>query len=306
MRRGDLLVGILTLLLAGGLTACGGGGTSESAPSGSSDSSSGASSGETAAPSGRSAASVRSDAGSAGGSSEELRPWEVEDPSTLPETNYFAIETPEGRMVVRLYEDTPIHTQNFKKLVRDGFYDGTSFHRIIDGFMIQGGDPNTKDEEIGNDGGGSPGYTLPAEIRPNHFHARGALAAARQGDARNPERRSNGSQFYIVDGRTYTKAILAKVVSKVRQATGNEGFSLEPEAIEAYRTEGGAPSLDRQYTVFGELVEGFDVLDALAETPTYRTEGREPPGRSLIDHPLEPVPVTIEPLPGYASQARVR
>lgn len=240
---------------------------------------------------------------SATASSDTLEPWEVEDPSTLPETDYYAIVTSEGRMVVRLYEDTPIHRQNFKKLARDGFYDGTSFHRIIDGFMIQGGDPNTKDESISNDGNGDPGYTLPAEIRDDRYHRRGALAAARQPDSRNPDRRSNGSQFYVVDGSTYSKATLAKIVAKVREATGNENFSLEDEAVQIYRTEGGAPSLDKQYTVFGELVEGFDVLDAIAGSPTYRTTDREPPSRSLVDHPIDPISVTVEPLPDYDAQA---
>jgi peptidyl-prolyl cis-trans isomerase B (cyclophilin B) len=228
-----------------------------------------------------------------------LEPWEVADPSTLPDTDYYAIHTSEGRMVIRLYEDTPIHRQNFKKLVAEDFYDGTTFHRIIEEFMVQGGDPYTKDAEIRNNGAGDPGYLLPPEIQPDNFHKRGAVAAARQPDSRNPERRSNGSQFYIVDGREFSKAGLAQGGNKIRKATDNEDFSLNPEARRVYQIEGGAPNLDKQYTVFGELVEGFAVLDSIAASETFRTSEQDPPDQSIIDHPLEPVEMEIEPLPDY-------
>ena len=108
------------------------------------------------------------------------------DTLVLPATNYYEIHTPLGRMVVRLYDETPLHRDNFKRLVATGFYDSTTFHRVIDGFVIQGGDPNSKDADPSNDGTGGPGYTLPAEIRPGLFHRRGALASARQGDEVNP------------------------------------------------------------------------------------------------------------------------
>jgi hypothetical protein len=116
----------------------------------------------------------------------------AQDTVKLPETNFYAIETPMGRMVVRLYDETPLHRDNFKRLAADSAYDGTTFHRIIQGFMIQGGDPNSRDDDPYNDGMGDPGYTVPAEIRPARYHKRGALAAARQGDPVNPERRSAG------------------------------------------------------------------------------------------------------------------
>ena len=299
MTRLDYRLGaILTLSLALSVFAgCGGNGGGSSSGSRSGEAAPAGSSAPTASP----ADTATSDAvgQAAPAAADTLEPWEVADPSTLPETNYYAIHTSQGRMVIRLYEDTPIHRQNFKKLVSEDFYDGTSFHRIIEGFMIQGGDPYTKDDEIRNDGAGDPGYLLPAEIKPDNYHKRGAMAAARQPDSRNPERRSNGSQFYIVDGREFTKAGLAQVVNKIRKATGNEDFSLNPEARKVYQTEGGAPNLDRQYTVFGELVEGFAVLDSIAASETFRTSEQDPPDRSLIDHPLEPIEMDVEPLPDY-------
>ncbi|PRY16308.1 peptidyl-prolyl cis-trans isomerase B (cyclophilin B) [Pontibacter ummariensis] len=142
------------------------------------------------------------------------------------------IETPQGEIKLVLFDDTPKHKENFLKLAREGFYDGTTFHRVIDGFMIQGGDPNTKDEDPYNDGQGSLGYTVPAEIKPTHKHVRGAVAAARQDDRINPERASSASQFYIVENHN------------------------------------GTPMLDNVYTVFGQVVDGLDVIDKIAEQPT--------------------------------------
>ena len=148
------------------------------------------------------------------------------------------IETPQGEIKLVLFEDTPQHRANFLKLAEEGFYDGTTFHRVVDGFMIQGGDPNTRDSEPGNDGIGNPGYTVPAEINPAHRHVRGAVAAARQGDQANPQRASSGSQFYIVEN---------------------------PD---------GTPMLDGVYTVFGQVVDGLDVIDKIAEQPK---DGRDRP-----------------------------
>ncbi len=142
------------------------------------------------------------------------------------------ISTPQGTMRAVLYDQTPRHKENFLKLAKEGFYDGTTFHRVIPDFMIQGGDPNTKDEDKSNDGAGGPGYTIPAEINPELRHKRGALAAARMGDQVNPERASGGSQFYIVHNHQ------------------------------------GTPRLDRQYTVFGEVIDGLHVIDKIAAQPT--------------------------------------
>lgn len=219
------------------------------------------------------------------------------DTTALPETNHYAIDTPKGRLVVRLYDDTPVHRDNFKRLAAEQFYDSTTFHRIIRGFVIQGGDPNSKDEDPFNDGQGGPGYTLPAEIVPAHFHRRGALAAARQGDQVNPERRSSGSQFYLVHGGTpFDAQQLAQIEGQVRETVPDFAFSDEARA--AYQAEGGAPFLDAQYTVFGEVVEGFDVLDALAATPTPNAEGQPVPP-VVGDQPMEHLPLTVTPLPDY-------
>jgi peptidyl-prolyl cis-trans isomerase B (cyclophilin B) len=148
------------------------------------------------------------------------------------------IKTSQGEIKLVLFDDTPKHKENFLKLAQEGFYDGTTFHRVIDGFMIQGGDPNTKDTEPGNDGTGNPGYTVPAEINPAHKHVRGAVAAARQDDRVNPSKASSGSQFYIVENHD------------------------------------GTPMLDGVYTVFGQVVDGLDVVDKIAEQPK---DGRDRP-----------------------------
>ncbi|MCR5453579.1 MAG: peptidylprolyl isomerase [Bacteroidales bacterium] len=167
------------------------------------------------------------------------------------------LETTMGNIKIELYDDTPVHSNNLKKLVEEGFYDGILFHRVIDGFMVQTGDPDSKAATPGQRlGAGGPGYTLPAEIIPNHFHKRGAIAAARTGDQGNPMRRSSGSQFYIVHG-TVTPAANLKAYSRY-------GLEFSDEQIQAYSTIGGAPTLDAQYTVFGEVVEGMDVVDKIA------------------------------------------
>jgi len=168
------------------------------------------------------------------------------------------ISTKYGDMVAELYDETPIHRDNFIKLVKDGFYDGTLFHRVIPGFMIQGGDPSSKDSNpnlrIGN---GGPGYTLPAELNPQFFHKKGALAAARMSDAINPKKESSGSQFYIVEGQVYDNTS----INLMAQRMGTEFSSAQKIA---YTTIGGTPQLDANYTVFGELVEGLDVISKIS------------------------------------------
>ncbi len=206
--------------------------------------------------------------------------------SPLPSSNLYEIVTPAGNMTLRLFDETPSHRDNFKKLVENGFYDSTTFHRIIANFMIQGGDPNSKDNDPNNDGTGGPGYTTNAEFSPNLFHKKGALAAARQGDQVNPQRRSSGSQFYIVQGRLHNAQELAEVERYIGLQISDANFTFSPEAREAYINTGGAPTLDMQYTVFGELVDGFDVLDRISSVVT---DGR--------DRPKDNIPITIRAVP---------
>jgi len=212
-------------------------------------------------------------------------------------TTYYSIETQHGTMIIGLYDQTPGHRDNFSKLADDGFYDGTSFHRVIAGFMAQGGDPNSKDDDPMNDGVGGPGYTIPAEINPALFHKKGALAAARQGDQVNPERASSGSQFYVVHGQVTPRATLAQMESQMQAQDST--FTFSEEAMVAYETVGGTPFLDGQYTVFGEVVEGLDVLDAIATTPTARSTGQQV-HPALTDQPIERVEMTVRRLPDYS------
>ena len=224
-----------------------------------------------------------------------------------------SIKTDLGEIKVKLYDDTPLHKENFIKLAKEGFYDGLLFHRVIKNFMIQGGDPDSKTAVKGARlGGGGPGYTIPAEIKDNHFHKRGALAAARLGGAQNPEKASSGCQFYIVQGDIFRPTELDSLitmmnarkketmfrelvqannstlqelqknedregfnlfVAELREKTdsafnaGNQ-FSLTDEEKEIYTTIGGYPSLDGDYTVFGEVIEGMDVVDKIAAVKT--------------------------------------
>lgn len=226
------------------------------------------------------------------------------------------ISTNYGEMKAVLYDETPLHKENFLKLVEEGFYDSLLFHRVIDEFMIQGGDPNSKGaaahERLGN---GGPGYNVPAEILPQFFHKKGALSAARMGDRVNPERESSGSQFYIVEGKTYpreeiegipdakveevamklfrnnpehelVKALreaymqggtdaIAKLAQErykeLEEATGSI-IKLSDEQVEAYTTLGGAPFLDGQYTVFGEVISGLEVINKISEVDTNRAD----------------------------------
>jgi len=223
--------------------------------------------------------------------------------------NIVTIKTEFGDIKVKLYEETTEHRNNFLKLVNDGFYNDLLFHRIIENFMIQGGDSDSKNAEPGiRLGGGSPGYTIPAELIPKYFHKKGALAAARKGGPANPEKRSSGSQFYIIQGKTFRSGeldtmIISKnnklknellqknlkgasnelnefrannnqqgfniCVAEIREEVDsiyevNPKFTMSEEQITAYTTIGGYPSLDGEYTVFGEVVEGLDVLDKIA------------------------------------------
>ncbi len=227
------------------------------------------------------------------------------------------IHTSMGDIRVRLFGDTPQHRDNFLKLVNDGYYNGVLFHRVISDFMIQTGDPDSRTAAPGQQlGAGGPGYTLEAEIRfPQHFHQRGALAAARTGDQANPERRSSGSQFYIVTGQTYSAAQLDRMDQQLRQAQMQGIFNqlaaermsqirqmqaagdqaglqklqeeliaitesqvdpsapiLTPEMRQAYSTVGGAPHLDSQYTVFGQVESGLDVVDKIEKVATDRSD----------------------------------
>lgn len=230
------------------------------------------------------------------------------------ERTKVSIETSVGNMVIELFNETPVHRDNFMKLVKEGYYDGLLFHRIIADFMVQGGDPNSKNAAAGERlGQGGPGYTLPAEIIPNLIHQKGALAAARLGDQQNPEKRSSGSQFYIVDGRPISSTDLKLQIESKRnryyQIKG-QAFFKDPanqdamtayktalqqknqkvlksteaaihkwvddlfgppviseytaEQMAIYSTNGGAPHLDGEYTVFGQVVEGMDIIDKLA------------------------------------------
>ena len=223
------------------------------------------------------------------------------------------IQTMLGDIVVRLYDETPIHRDNFVKLVEEGYYDGTLFHRVIKDFMIQGGDPDSKGAPDGKMlGVGGPDYTLEAEIKDGLFHKRGALAAARQGDEVNPERRSSGSQFYIVWGQVYNEGQLRQFSKQLKMQRTQEIFNrlalehrdeimqmrrernraglqelqdklaseaeekaaelggLTDEQLKIYSTVGGTPHLDGQYTVFGEVEEGLDVVEMIQGTATGR------------------------------------
>lgn len=226
------------------------------------------------------------------------------------------IHTDEGDILVKLYDETPKHRDNFIKLVKDCFYNGTLFHRVIKDFMIQGGDPDSIGAPAGKMlGTGGPGYNIPAEILyPQFFHKRGALSAARLGDEMNPERESSGSQFYIVWGQKYNSGQIRQIekqmqmqqeqavfdrlvaehrseIMELRRNRDRAGLqelqdrlnaethaickempkvTLTSEQVEAYTTIGGTPHLDGQYTVFGEVVDGLDVVECIQSCKTLR------------------------------------
>ena len=178
--------------------------------------------------------------------------------------------TTQGVMILRLSDSTPLHRDNFLRLVKTGYYDSTLFHRVIKNFMIQGGDPQSKNAPAGQSlGNGGPIERIPAEFRPGLFHKRGALAAARDN---NPEKASSGSQFYIVHGKIFTDGGLDSTETYRLQ-----GRKLPDEHRAVYKSIGGAPHLDQNYTVFGELIKGFEVLDAIASTNTSRGPDRDRP-----------------------------
>lgn len=178
-----------------------------------------------------------------------------------PAHRYVRITTSKGECIVRLYNDTPLHRDNFAKLVLEGYYNDLLFHRVIRNFMIQGGDPDSRyaaqKQRLGN---GGPDYKIDAEFRDSLYHRKGVIAAARDD---NPEKASSGSQFYLVQGRTFTDGGLDSL-EQLRLG----GRKIPPYQREVYKTLGGVPHLDQNYTVFGELVTGIEVIDSIAAEPT--------------------------------------
>ncbi len=181
---------------------------------------------------------------------------------TAPAACLVEIETDFGTMTVELSSATPQHRDNFLKLAEEGYFNGTLFHRVIEGFMVQGGDPDSKnakpDQALGM---GGPSYTIPAEFVDSLVHVKGALCAARQGDQVNPQKRSSGSQFYIVQGKSLTEEELGMIEAR-------KGIRYTKAQRDAYTTQGGTPFLDRDYTVFGRVVKGFEVLEKIAAVET--------------------------------------
>lgn len=187
----------------------------------------------------------------------------------------IAMVTTEGTIILRLNDSTPLHRDNFLRLVKSNYLDSTLFHRVIKTFMIQGGDPDSRRAKPGQTlGDGGPKYTIPAEFNTTLFHKKGALAAAREGDDVNPLKASSASQFYIVQGKTYADSILDKIEVKRMQ-----GRKIPEDHRAVYRTLGGTPFLDGNYTVFGEVVKGLDVVDKIASVET----SKQPPDRPVQD-----------------------
>ena len=183
------------------------------------------------------------------------------------------IQTTMGDITIRLSDSTPLHRDNFLKLVKIGYYDSLLFHRVIQNFMIQGGDPNSRGAAAGVPlGNGGPGYTVPAEFRPTLFHKKGVLSAARSGDNVNPQKASSGSQFYIVQGKIFTDAGLDSV-----ETFRMNGRKIPLAHREVYKTIGGTPHLDQGYTVYGEVVKGLDVVDKIASVQTSMGQDRDRP-----------------------------
>lgn len=240
----------------------------------------------------------------------------------LPEGAIVEIQTSLGNMKVLLYNETPLHRDNFIKLAEQGYLDSTLFHRVINSFMIQGGDPDSKAAKPGQFlGNGGPGYTIPAEFNPKFYHKKGVLAAAREGDQVNPKKASSGSQFYIVQGKKLSdndlknfeyrinRDLLNKINMEIVNKPENAGmkskieqfqregkndslmaigkkldamvfevyqntphYSFTPAQINDYKTLGGTPHLDGSYTVFGEVIEGLDVIDKIAASATDKND----------------------------------
>jgi peptidyl-prolyl cis-trans isomerase B (cyclophilin B) len=177
------------------------------------------------------------------------------------------MKTTAGNITMVLYDDTPLHRDNMLALIKKNFYDGLLFHRVIPGFMIQAGDPGSKDAKPGVQlGGGGPGYTVPAEFKANRYHKKGALCAARQGDQANPKRASSGSQFYIVTGKTWS----AKDLETMEIQGQHPKFT--PDQIKEYTTLGGYPPLDNQYTVFGEVTSGLDIVENISKVARNQSD----------------------------------
>lgn len=193
-----------------------------------------------------------------------------------PKEQLVEITTDYGVMIAKLYNETPLHRDNFIKLVKEGFYDSLLFHRVIKGFMIQGGDPNSKNADSAAmlGAGSAPGDRIPAEFRPNFYHKKGALAAARDG---NPEKASSNCQFYIVQGNKIDTAQLNQTyLNQVKQ--NNPNFQYTPQQKEVYMRLGGTPFLDQNYTVFGEIISGLQVIDKIADV-----------AKGVADRPLKNV-----------------
>lgn len=202
---------------------------------------------------------------------------EPKNEETKEKTTMVIISTDLGEMKAVLYNETPLHKENFIKLAKEGYFDGCLFHRVIDGFMVQGGDPDSKAAKPGQMlGQGGPGYTIPAEFKQELIHKKGALAAARMADQVNPKKESSGSQFYIAQGKTYTQNELNVLSSRM-------GKSFNKQQIDAYTTVGGVPFLDYEYTVFGEVVEGLEVIDKIAKVQKDR-----------YDRPVQDIKMTIK------------
>jgi peptidyl-prolyl cis-trans isomerase B (cyclophilin B) len=188
--------------------------------------------------------------------------------NSVPNETRVEMITSEGTLILKLYNETPLHRDNFKKLVDNKFYDGIKFHRVINGFMAQAGDPNSKKDDF-------KGQTIPAEINPNLFHKKGALSAARMGDNVNPEKKSSGSQFYIVQGRKLSLKQLTQMESNINQKvkhyqqTEND-FQFSDIAKKIYQEIGGTPFLDNGYTVFGEVTQGLQIIDKICSVKTDR------------------------------------
>ncbi len=175
---------------------------------------------------------------------------------------YVNISTSFGDMTVKLYNETPKHRDNFLKLVKEGYYNDLLFHRVIKDFMVQGGDPASRNADARTQlGAGGPNYTIPAEFNRTLIHKKGALSAARQGDQVNPAKASSGSQFYVVQGKITGKA-------ELDQISRSSGMAYTAEQIETYATVGGTAFLDNNYTVFGEVIKGLDVIDKIAAVKT--------------------------------------
>lgn len=190
-----------------------------------------------------------------------------------PKYYFVDIKTNKGVIVVKLYNETPLHRDNFVKLCKTKFYNEVLFHRVIKNFVIQAGDPESKfhkkDIELGD---GELKYKVPAEIIPGMFHKKGVLAAARESDSVNPERASSSTHFYIAIGKVQTDEDLAKAEARINKANKTNDFKFLPEVVQVYKTIGGIPHLDTQYTIFGEVVKGLEIAENISLTATDKRD----------------------------------